>query len=323
VGIPASQTSEFDNSGRTNLGKIKTTQTAEGEETLTDSPQARGRRNILPDPWKSKIPGSDLIASAQQSGEGTPEKQSVRRETFLPADLTSPVSPSVSGGVYQSIHSALPPVSVSGIVPPSDPPEETIVAPSIPSSILFPPANLGSNLAPNTPPNNILSLSPPPVSAINPSLVPSSTLQPLASLPAAAPISALTSLPVDAATTEAVKAATVDLGGGSDGVPTLLTWKTNEEAQIESGPPKNVYVTGTFANSWKTKIQLRKKSCVLYHLEFGRGEERTLTLASVVRLPSIQPLSIFPPVNIGSNSWSIRNGRRAGIYRAPPMSTEI
>lgn len=51
-------------------------------------------------------------------------------------------------------------------------------------------------------------------------------------------------------------AAAVDVGAGAEGVPTLIKWK-DEDGQ-GSKPPKEVFVTGTFARGWKTKIALRR-----------------------------------------------------------------
>lgn len=127
-------------------------------------------------------------------------------------------------------------------------------------------------------------------------------------LPAAAPLAALNpELINNPKMREVVQAATVDLGAGPDGVPTLLTWKAEEEDAIggeedttrtsspsakaldprgtgtgggpsgispgdpdrhtssdHHGPPKpsgpqQVFVTGTFAKGWNTKIELRRK----------------------------------------------------------------
>ena len=92
-------------------------------------------------------------------------------------------------------------------------------------------------------------------------------------LPAAAPLVALTgSFQNDPAAVEAVKAATVDLGAGPEGVPTLLTWTPGEGAGKEGGVaegehgPQRVYVTGTFAKDWTTKIEMRKKKWVSFRL---------------------------------------------------------
>jgi hypothetical protein len=103
-------------------------------------------------------------------------------------------------------------------------------------------------------------------------LIPGSTPplgNPPNTLPAAAPIAALNpTLSQDPKAQEAVKAATVDLGAGPDGVATLLTWKAEEETTGSSGLdgtgalktkiPSQVFVTGTFAKGWSTKIELRR-----------------------------------------------------------------
>ncbi|SCZ98184.1 BZ3500_MvSof-1268-A1-R1_Chr7-1g09046 [Microbotryum saponariae] len=60
-------------------------------------------------------------------------------------------------------------------------------------------------------------------------------------------------------------AAAVDLGAGTEGVPTLIKWK-DEDGQVPASSdgkrpaqgPSEVYVTGTFAKGWQTKIELRK-----------------------------------------------------------------
>jgi len=98
---------------------------------------------------------------------------------------------------------------------------------------------------------------------------------PIIPLPTAAPIVVLTgSLADNPAAAEAIKTATVDLGAGAEGIPTLLTWTPGEGVGKEGGPetgegmPKKVYVTGTFAKGWTTKIELRKKKYV-YTEEVG------------------------------------------------------
>lgn len=90
-------------------------------------------------------------------------------------------------------------------------------------------------------------------------------------VPAAAPVSAqgTTWLAQNPQAQEAVLNATVDLDAGPDAVPTLLTWRPvgagGEGGTVESGSqPKSVYVTGTFAKDWKTKIEMRKRGCVSF-----------------------------------------------------------
>ena len=98
-------------------------------------------------------------------------------------------------------------------------------------------------------------------------LIPGSTPpmgNPPNTLPAAASIAALNpNLAQDPKAQEAVQAATVDLGAGPDGVPTLLTWKAEEQTSDDPSKPTEgahqVFVTGTFANGWNTKIELRPK----------------------------------------------------------------
>ena len=79
---------------------------------------------------------------------------------------------------------------------------------------------------------------------------------------AAVPIP-ITSITSSGSLASSLLASVVDLGAGPDGVPTLIKW-TNEDGQSVGGDgvkeegPKEVFVTGTFAKGWKTKIELRK-----------------------------------------------------------------
>ncbi|GAA5935976.1 hypothetical protein JCM3775_003548 [Rhodotorula graminis] len=64
---------------------------------------------------------------------------------------------------------------------------------------------------------------------------------------------------------QSLMAAAVDLGAGEGGVPTLIKWRDEdgqEAADVSKGKaakgPRGVFVTGTFAKGWKTKIELRK-----------------------------------------------------------------
>lgn len=64
-----------------------------------------------------------------------------------------------------------------------------------------------------------------------------------------------------------IRAAAVDIGAGPEGVPTLIKWQ-NEDGQRPAANgkpaqgPAQVFVTGTWAKGWKTKVELRKIKCV-------------------------------------------------------------
>lgn len=175
---------------------------------------------------------------------------------------------------------------LESILPPSSLPHTTIVAPEVPSSINQ--SSLGTAAGPTTSlivgspigsatgtPVASPSLSTSELSgsilapidgAQGPSSPSSVASSPSIPLPAAAPLAVLTgSLANNPLAVEAAKAATVDLGAGPDGIPTLLTWTPGEGVGKEGGPesgdgmPQKVYVTGTFAKGWTTKIELRKK----------------------------------------------------------------
>jgi hypothetical protein len=119
-------------------------------------------------------------------------------------------------------------------------------------------------------------------------LIPGSTPplgNPPNTLPAAAPIAALNpGLAQDPKAQEAVRNATVDLGAGPDGVATLLTWKAEEETTGSSGldgtgnlqtkVPSQVFVTGTFAKGWSTKIELRRNQYVYPSCLAGRTHSK-------------------------------------------------
>lgn len=149
-------------------------------------------------------------------------------------------------------HQLLPP-HTSSPFPPALAPGSTIQAPSVPSNVFanaipsgssVTSVNIDGRIAPNTvfiPPNLLKA--------------------PIAAIPI--PLLAVPSATIAAG----LLAAAVDLGAGAEGVPTLIKWK-DEDGQLEAtaekpaSGPKQVFVTGTFAKGWKTKIELRKTECV-------------------------------------------------------------
>lgn len=187
------------------------------------------------------------------------------------------------------------------LLPPLHPPADTIVAPPVPvhvsiplgagatataASIVGSPWASGHNSPVTSPPLINASNDEPVFASLNtealhiaassnevvqpsgtantPSTQTSPTPQPL---PVVAPLATLAAVSNPNAV-EAVKAATVDLGAGPDGVPTLLTWTPGEGEGREGNPtnnpagPSKVFVTGTFAKGWTTKIELGKKEYV-------------------------------------------------------------
>ncbi|KAM0745751.1 hypothetical protein T439DRAFT_360326 [Meredithblackwellia eburnea MCA 4105] len=154
-------------------------------------------------------------------------------------------------------HDLLPP-HTSPPFPPSTAPSDTVVAPVVPTqSLPLSPDNIPSGTGvlgspvhtPN--PGNTPRVSSPAV------LLPPTLLNaPVAAIP-------IPLLSVPSATIAAsLMAAAVDVGAGVDGVPTLIKWKDEDGQGVDANGkpfgPKEVFVTGTFAKGWKTKIELRK-----------------------------------------------------------------
>lgn len=190
------------------------------------------------------------------------------------------------------------------LLPPLHPPEETVVAPPVPVNVAIPlgagasataasivgsPWASGHNSPATSPPltttanedpaSGFMSLNSEAMnitadqaqSAAGSSHTPNTCPTPTNPLPVVAPVATIAALSNPNAV-EAVKAATVDLGAGPEGVPTLLTWTPGEGngregvAADRPGGPSKVFVTGTFAKGWTTKIELRKKESVLGHV---------------------------------------------------------
>lgn len=183
-------------------------------------------------------------------------------------------------------------IQPGSLLPPLHPPAETVVAPPVPVNVAIPlgagasataasivgsPWASGHNSPATSPPlvtneepqSGFMSLN---TEAMNIAGEPSQASTPTncatpTPLPVVAPVATISALSNPSAV-EAVKAATVDLGAGPDGVPTLLTWTPGEGNGREGGTidrpggPSKVFVTGTFAKGWTTKIELRKKESV-------------------------------------------------------------
>ncbi|BGP38920.1 galactose metabolism-related protein [Rhodotorula kratochvilovae] len=201
-----------------------------------DSPDTgREVRRVVPAPQASFAGAvSSILAPAPDAGAGaTP--------TTLPTDAE------------------LPPPHTASPSPPSTQPADTVLAPVVPAHAL--------PLASEAIPSGTSVLASPQASR---GTTPTGAIpSPAVLLPPAvfnAPVAAipipLLSVPSQTIA-QSLIAAAVDLGAGAQGVPTLIKWKNEDgQAPAQGGKPARgpgeVFVTGTFAKGWKTKIELRK-----------------------------------------------------------------
>ncbi|GAA5993898.1 hypothetical protein JCM11641_004735 [Rhodosporidiobolus odoratus] len=220
----------------------------------------------------SKVPSGDLVATLSQGakvdGAGLPDgvRAVVTPQTSFAGAASSIFAPSQSTStaafspipVSVPTSSLLPPHTASPS-PPLTAPSDTVHAPAVPASAL--------PLAPDHIPSGTSVIASPCASQGSTPTVPSPTVL----LPPAvlnAPVAAIP-IPLLAVPSQTIAqnllAAAVDLGAGAEGVPTLIKWK-GEDGQVEAAKakdgkargPREVFVTGTFAKGWKTKIELRK-----------------------------------------------------------------
>lgn len=160
----------------------------------------------------------------------------------------------------------LPPPHTSSPTPPIAAPNDTVLAPPVPDSAL--------PIASDEIPSGTSVIASPSTSVPGTPGI-AGTPSPAVLLPPAvfnAPVAAIP-IPILSVPSQTVAqnlmAAAVDLGAGDKGVPTLIKWKDEDGQEKGDGSkgrkakgPKEVFVTGTFAKGWKTKIELRKTECV-------------------------------------------------------------
>ncbi|GAA5918526.1 hypothetical protein JCM1841_003282 [Sporobolomyces salmonicolor] len=177
------------------------------------------------------------------------------------ASITAPTSPSSADYPTVARTSDLLPPHTSAPTPPSAAPTDTVLAPIVPASVLpIAPESIPSGTSVIASPTQSRGTTP---TGALPS--PAVLLPPtLFNAPVAAIPIPLLSVPSQTIAQNLIAAA-VDLGAGNEGVPTLIKWKNEDGQEPEDSEkggkakgPKEVYVTGTFAKGWKTKIELRK-----------------------------------------------------------------
>ncbi|GAA6019095.1 hypothetical protein JCM10207_006541 [Rhodosporidiobolus poonsookiae] len=259
------------------------------EDLPADSPFRPSTPAATAQPPELKVTSQDLASTlphshAGSSGHSTPLRNVVAPQTsfagaasaiFAPTPASPPPGASGLGGLPISPHasshstspiptsSLLPPHTASPS-PPSTAPADTVLAPPVPTHAL-------PLAADHIPSGTSVIASPQTSRGTTPTGgIPSPTVllppqvfnHPVAAIPI--PVLAVQS----SSLAEGLLAAAVDLGAGEEGVPTLIKWK-NEDGQeaprrlpdgsmSQGKGPQEVYVTGTFAKGWKTKIELRK-----------------------------------------------------------------
>jgi hypothetical protein len=196
-------------------------------------------------------PGSPFVTTGAGAGAVS--------QPMLPVSLSSAVAGIVASSTVDagSVPQILLPPHTSSPFPPALLPQDTILAPRIPINSL----PIAEGAIPSG--TSVISSPLPTPLGSDPRLSGSVLLPPnlFNSTIASTPIP-LHSVP-SATIAASLLAAAVDLGAGAEGVPTLIKWK-NEDGQTEAKEgraaegPKQVFVTGTFAKGWKTKIELRK-----------------------------------------------------------------
>jgi hypothetical protein len=259
-------------------GEAATTPTLADSNHSTAAPTPSHSHEMLLDPAGSRR----QIATPQTSFAGalsSIQAPTAPRTTTTPASLPSSSSSSSNSAAAAAAAAAaeaaanttttethqLPPPHTSSPTPPIAAPNDTVQAPPVPDSAL----PIASHEIPSG--TSVIASPPSSVPGSPNGVVPS----PAVLLPPAvfnAPVAAIP-IPLLSVPSETVAknliAAAVDLGAGDKGVPTLIKWKDEdgqEKADEAKGRkakgPKEVFVTGTFAKGWKTKIELRKTECV-------------------------------------------------------------
>jgi len=256
-----------------------------GEEPPSDSPFNSNDNNNSPYDEKSKSAPPSLQPTAAPSMTNLPQhSSSVHRShsrnvinpttsfsgaassIFAPTSPFSPTSPHSIPSHLPSESDLLPP-HTSTPNPPSHAPIETVLAPVVPTDAL--PLS-----AESIPSGTSVIASPTHSKATTPTghyPSPAVLLPPtLFNAPVAAIPIPLLSVPSQTIAQNLIAAA-VDLGAGANGVPTLIKWKNEDGQEERKGSrkgPREVFVTGTFANGWKVKIELRKTEYVTRFLHY-------------------------------------------------------
>ncbi|BGP23667.1 AMP-activated protein kinase beta subunit [Rhodotorula toruloides] len=236
---------------------------AEGSQT-----PGQERRDLRPssaslaDGAGSGSAGSSTSSRTAGGGEGV--RRVTTPQTSFAGAVSSILAPTPAGGepkISSPPHpsAALLPPTTSSPTPPSAAPTDTVQAPPVPDYALpIASASIPSGTSVIASPATSRGTTPTGAVPSPAVLLPPAVFNaPVAAIPI--PLLSVPSQTI----AQNLLAAAVDLGAGERGVPTLIKWKDEDgqekgrEGRGAKGP-KEVYVTGTFANGWKTKIELRK-----------------------------------------------------------------
>ncbi|GAA6001256.1 uncharacterized protein JCM10292_006979 [Rhodotorula paludigena] len=214
---------------------------------------------------------SGLGLSSRADGSGTSVRHVAQPQTSFAGAVSSIIAPSAPDApaglpgsaagptAHVPSHAQLPPPHTASPTPPSTAPSDTVQAPAVPADALPLSAEaIPSGTSVFASPSHSRGTTPTGAIPSPAVLLPPAVLNaPVAAIPI--PLLSVPSQTI----AQNLLAAAVDLGAGEQGVPTLIKWK-NEDGQekgrdgkVAKGP-KEVFVTGTFAKGWKTKIELRK-----------------------------------------------------------------
>lgn len=257
-------------------------QTPAESEEREEQEEVRGSEGAkTPMQERRELQPSSSAGGSGSAGSSTPSRtagggEGIRRVTTPQTSFAGAVSsilaptpageePKISSPPHPSA-AQLPPPTTSSPTPPSSAPADTVQAPPVPDDALpIASASIPSGTSVIASPATSRGTTPTGAVPSPAVLLPPAVFNaPVAAIPI--PLLSVPSQTI----AQNLLAAAVDLGAGERGVPTLIKWKDEdgqEKAREGRGAkgPKEVYVTGTFANGWKTKIELRKTECV------GRG----------------------------------------------------
>lgn len=267
-------------------GDDSVTPTQERASPAVPTPQQPSYGRMLSDDLAATLANVSATSPAGNSNSNPSIHFQPPQTSFASAasSIFAPTTTSLAGGSGTNSpivpSSSLLPPHTSSPSPPQTAPHDTVLAPPVPSFALPIPAGSipsGTSViaSPTSSSNASTSSSSAAANAVVDANLATIAPSPVVLLPPAVFNARVAAIPIpllsvpSPAVADSIQRAAVDLGAGAEGVPTLIKWK-DEDGQIKGGEegereakgPREVFVTGTFANGWKTKIELRKTECV-------------------------------------------------------------